>query len=436
VSEDPAAMTLSVRLFAVLRERAGADAVELRLPPRATVGDALRSLAQDERLREPLSRLAVVMAVNREYADPLTVLEHGDELALIPPLSGGSDPREPRADAQAAGGRAGADPQEPPADPREPPASAPVPAPVRVRVRVSPEPLVRERLRDAVSDPGAGAVVVFEGVTRTVARLDYEAYETMAAERIERIVREVAASHRLRAAAVEHRVGEVALGEPSVIVAVSAAHRGEAFAAAREAIDRIKAEAPIWKRELDGAGGESVRTGRWAQGTQAPVAAASEPPPALTHVDRDGSARMIDVGGKPATERVARARARVRMSPTSARAVLAGDGPKGEVLGVARIAGIQAAKQTAQLIPLAHPLALSYVDVQASVDVDAGVVELIGHARTVAGTGVEMEAMTACALAALTVYDMVKGIERGVEIEQVVLLEKRGGRSDYRHADG
>ena len=120
------------------------------------------------------------------------------------------------------------------------------------------------------------------------------------------------------------------------------------------------------------------------------------------------------------------------MSPHSALAVQTGDGPKGEVLGVARIAGIQAAKQTAQLIPLAHPLALTYVDVAASVDVHAGVVELTGEARTIASTGVEMEAMTACAVAALTVYDMVKGLERGIELEQVVLLEKRGGRSDYR----
>ena len=102
------------------------------------------------------------------------------------------------------------------------------------------------------------------------------------------------------------------------------------------------------------------------------------------------------------------------------------------MLGVARLAGIQAAKQTGQLIPLAHPLALDFVDVKASVDVTAGTVELTAAAKTVGRTGVEMEAMTACAIAALTVYDMVKGIERGVEIEQVVLLEKRGGRSDWQ----
>jgi cyclic pyranopterin phosphate synthase len=140
---------------------------------------------------------------------------------------------------------------------------------------------------------------------------------------------------------------------------------------------------------------------------------------------------MVDVGNKDESERFARARARVRMSPAAAAAVAAGDGPKGEVLGVARLAGIQAAKQTGQLIPLAHTLELSFVDVSARVDQARGLVELEGEARTRARTGVEMEAMTACAVAALTVYDMVKGIERGVAIEQVVLLEKRGGRNDY-----
>ncbi len=158
-------------------------------------------------------------------------------------------------------------------------------------------------------------------------------------------------------------------------------------------------------------------------------------PERLTHMDEDGRARMVDVGAKQITERVARARARVRMSSAAARAVQAGDGPKGEVLGVARIAGVQAAKQTGQLIPLAHPLPLTFVDVTADVDVEHGVVELVSEVRTVARTGVEMEAMTACAVAALTIYDMVKGIERGVEIEHVVLLEKHGGRNDYRREE-
>jgi cyclic pyranopterin phosphate synthase len=155
----------------------------------------------------------------------------------------------------------------------------------------------------------------------------------------------------------------------------------------------------------------------------------------LTHLDDAGHARMVDVGAKEIGERIARARARVRMSPRTALAVQQGDGPKGEVLSVARLAGVQAAKLTGQLIPLAHPLGLTFVDVRASVDVERGLVELTSEARTVARTGVEMEAMTACAVAALTVYDMVKGVERGVEIEQVVLLEKHGGRNDYVRAE-
>ncbi len=156
----------------------------------------------------------------------------------------------------------------------------------------------------------------------------------------------------------------------------------------------------------------------------------------LTHLDEHGRARMVDVGGKPRTERFARARARLRMSSQAAVAVRDGSGPKGEVLTVARLAGIQAGKRTAGLIPLAHPLPLSFIDVEASVDADEGAVTIEAQARTTAETGVEMEAMTAAAVAALTVYDMVKGLERGIEIEQVVLLEKHGGRSDYTRPDG
>jgi cyclic pyranopterin phosphate synthase len=138
---------------------------------------------------------------------------------------------------------------------------------------------------------------------------------------------------------------------------------------------------------------------------------------------------MVDVGDKPAADRRAVARAVVRVSRATADAVVAGDAPKGDVLGVARIAGIQAAKRTAELIPLCHPLGLSFVGVEASVDADAGLITLVAEARTTGQTGVEMEAMTAASVAALTVYDMVKGLERGAEIAEVVLLEKSGGRS-------
>jgi cyclic pyranopterin phosphate synthase len=149
----------------------------------------------------------------------------------------------------------------------------------------------------------------------------------------------------------------------------------------------------------------------------------------LTHLDPEGSARMVDVGDKPVTERRAVARAVVRMSPATAAAVAAGDASKGDVLGIARIAGIQAAKRTGELIPLCHPLGLDHVDVDAAVDAKAGTVTLTAEASVAARTGVEMEAMTAAAVAALTVYDMVKGLERGVTVEEVALLEKSGGRS-------
>jgi cyclic pyranopterin phosphate synthase len=139
---------------------------------------------------------------------------------------------------------------------------------------------------------------------------------------------------------------------------------------------------------------------------------------------------MVDVGGKPVTDRRARARATVRMSPETAATVARGDAPKGDVIGTARIAGIQAAKRTAELIPLCHPLPLSFVDVEA--ELRETEVVLTAEARTTGQTGVEMEAMTAAATAALTVYDMVKGLERGVEISEVVLLEKSGGRHDWR----
>ena len=152
-------------------------------------------------------------------------------------------------------------------------------------------------------------------------------------------------------------------------------------------------------------------------------------PGELTHLDASGRARMVDVGDKPATERRAVARAVVRVSPDTARAVLDGDAPKGDVLGVARIAGIQAAKRTSELIPLCHPLALSFVGVDGEIDVAAGEIALRAEARTTGPTGVEMEALTAASVAALTVYDMVKGIERGAEIASVALVEKSGGRS-------
>jgi cyclic pyranopterin phosphate synthase len=156
----------------------------------------------------------------------------------------------------------------------------------------------------------------------------------------------------------------------------------------------------------------------------------------LTHLDAGGEARMVDVGAKPETERRAVAEARLRMSPETAAAIEAGNGPKGDVLGPARLAGIAAAKKAGDLIPLAHPLPLSYADVTGSVDAGAGTVTLVAEARCVGRTGVEMEAMCAASVAALTVYDMAKALERGIVIESVSLLHKSGGKSGEWNRDG
>ena len=151
----------------------------------------------------------------------------------------------------------------------------------------------------------------------------------------------------------------------------------------------------------------------------------------LTHLDAAGRARMVDVSDKAATERYARARAVVRMSVAAARRVAAGDNPKGDVAAVARIAAIQAAKRTDELIPLAHSLPLTHVDPWLALDAAAGPVPVGAVARPTARPGVEMEALVACSVGALTVYDMVKGIEPGVVIERVELLDKTGGKADF-----
>jgi len=150
--------------------------------------------------------------------------------------------------------------------------------------------------------------------------------------------------------------------------------------------------------------------------------------PGLSHIGPDGKARMVDVGDKPPSDRTASARAVVTMSPDTA-ALIASGGPKGDVLQTARLAGIQGAKRTAELIPLCHPLGLDNVTVDLDLDAAAGRVTITTSARTNSRTGVEMEAMTAASVAALTVYDMVKAAERGVRIESVELLSKSGGKS-------
>ncbi len=154
----------------------------------------------------------------------------------------------------------------------------------------------------------------------------------------------------------------------------------------------------------------------------------------LTHVDAAGRARMVDVSDKPATRRTAIAEATVRLDAAVRARLLVGDLPKGEALAVARVAGIQAAKETARLIPLCHPLPLSQVSV-GFVPVGDDRIAVVAEARTTGPTGVEMEALTAAAIAALTIYDMVKALCRGAVIENVQLRHKSGGASgDYDRA--
>ena len=147
----------------------------------------------------------------------------------------------------------------------------------------------------------------------------------------------------------------------------------------------------------------------------------------LTHLDENGKARMVDVGGKPETARVAIATGRIRMSAAALSAIRDGAVPKGDVLAAARIAGIMAAKKTAELIPLCHPLALDSVTVDFSLEKDG--LRTTATAALTGRTGVEMEAMTATSIALLTIYDMAKAIDKGMVIEEVRLVEKRGGKS-------
>ena len=155
----------------------------------------------------------------------------------------------------------------------------------------------------------------------------------------------------------------------------------------------------------------------------------------LTHIGKRGEARMVDVSGKSVTERVAVAQGRVVMSAKTLALVLKGDAKKGDVLGAARIAGIMAAKKTHELIPLCHPLALTKVEVDIVPDQKLPGLIVRATAKLKGQTGVEMEALTAVSVACLTIYDMVKAVERGMRIEGVHLVEKRGGKSGIYRAE-
>jgi len=155
----------------------------------------------------------------------------------------------------------------------------------------------------------------------------------------------------------------------------------------------------------------------------------------LTHFDGDGKAHMVDVGDKSESRRVARACGTIRMRPETLAMVVAGDAKKGDVIGIARIAAIQGAKRTADLIPLCHPIPLTRVAVEFEIDSAANRIECLATAETVGRTGVEMEALTAVQVGLLTIYDMCKAVDRGMVIESVRLLEKKGGKSGHWQAE-
>lgn len=169
------------------------------------------------------------------------------------------------------------------------------------------------------------------------------------------------------------------------------------------------------------------------RGYDASAMTRSSPPPSLpslTHLDEQGQARMVDVSAKPETQRVARAEGVIRMKPETLALIRAGDAKKGDVLGVARIAAIQASKRTAELIPLCHPLPLTRVEVSFEIDDAVNSVRCTAQAETLGRTGVEMEALTAVQIGLLTIYDMCKAADRAMVIGDVQLIEKRGGKSD------
>ena len=272
---------VSVRLFAGLRERAGADRIEVQLPDGAVVRDVLAAMGGTA--VGALAPKQCVVAVNREYAGPDEPVREGDEVALVPPVSGGAadSPGSTTSDGAATGTRSGGAADSPGSTTSDgaatgtrsrgaadsPGSTTSDGAATGTRSRgaealrgaqVTGEPLDLAALAAAVRDPRAGAVVLFEGVTREVDELHYEAYAEMAEERIAAIAAEEAERHGLCGVAVAHRTGKVPLSEPSVIVAVSAPHRGEAFTGGRAVIDRVKAEAPIWKQEVTAAGTRRV----------------------------------------------------------------------------------------------------------------------------------------------------------------------------------
>ena len=428
---DPAP-AVRVLCFGALRERLGAET--LVTEPVATVGELWALLTRDR--PELASARGAVRAVrNLVYCDWEAALKPGDEVAFMPPVAGGAVDGPP---------------------------------PPRLRVELVAQAIDAGRLADDLRSSADGAVASFAGVVRgsnrgrPVLRLDYEAYPPLAERELHRIAAEVAERHGLTGLTLVHRVGSLAVGEVSVAVVAAAPHREPALRACAEAIELLKRDLPVWKREhhpdgavwidareLDIDHERGARSGRRVEavpgeqgdpGTDAspemqtgPRMEAHRDPAAglsrLTHVDASGAPRMVDVSERASGLREAAAEAVVRFTSRDALEALHRGSPKGDVLAVARLAGIMAAKRTPELIPLCHPLPLTHVEVAAEIDGSVPGVRIRSSARCVASTGVEMEALTAAAVAGLTVVDMLKSADPWMTVEGVRLLRKSGGRS-------
>jgi cyclic pyranopterin phosphate synthase len=279
-------------------------------------------------------------------------------------------------------------------------------------IEVTEEELVLADAVDSVRTPHGGAIVAFIGTVRREGDMDgleFEAYQEMATERMEAIRQEAIQRFGVLDATVVHRVGRVGIGEDIVIIAVSAAHRVEAFEACRYLIDEMKVTVPIWKRE--------VGTGTWVEGAP------------MREVGGDRTQGMVDVSGKDIVHRQATARGFIELSLTSLDAIRSRSVRKGDVLEVARVAALWGIKHTPSVIPHCHPIPLT----AASVEFDVGGTGVTVTCRVKADyrTGVEMEALTGASSALLTIWDMVKYLEKDGEgqypvtrIRELRVLEK------------
>lgn len=292
----------------------------------------------------------------------------------------------------------------------------------RVWTALTDAPIDVAALERRLADPGNGALVSFTGLVRDhndgrqVLRLDYDAYRPMAERELRRVAEETSRRFPVTGLILVHRLGSLAIGDVAVAVLAAAAHRDEAFAACREALEAIKRDVPIWKREHhpDGA--------RWVDAR----ALDDDRGPAQ---DGDGhDLRMVDVADRPTSDRVAVAEAIVRFSTRRTLCDLGRRSHKGDVVTTAQLAGILGAKRTPELIPLCHPLPLTHVHVAIATDEAVPGFRITAEARCHARTGVEMEALTACSVAALTIVDMLKAVDPWMSVDCLRLVSKRGGR--------